>query len=306
MNNITKNQNDNSQSVVKLLDKDFIGAMKDVYNKIINFDDKKKALELSDDIKKTVDFNRVEFKKRPEIYNLYKRIYIRLRFIALPYLKTEEIVELLRKYFTMQFKLPDYNFIENLKLILISISVIEERDNFKNNLKKALLENQERITSGGSIKKVSSWLKDYNVKLGIGNINSLKRAEYLTNLKKDKTLSDEDRRRLKILFEVYEFLKTTSKIIAGMEEEYPVMVNGKLYIFRQGFLDPVQEKNVSSVLSETTYDKNISNPQLEELQNMLNKYPEGSLERKAVEEELGKLEGRSEKSEESKRWEVGS
>lgn len=292
-----ESQNNNTNNIGAmglLIDKSYINTTKVIYEKIARFNDKQKAFELSGLLKELLMNNRTEIKQFPEIYNFYKRIIIRMRLIALPLLDEDEIIELTKNYFTMHYKIPYYNFIDNLKTFLIPIVLIEQRDKIKQNIKNALLSNSEVITPNGRIRTVVDWLKNYNTNLGTNIPDKLKKTEYLVSLTRDKTINSEDVVKLKTLFEVYEFLQISAKTIAGMEEEYPVMVDGKLHIFRKGFLEPVPDFS-DEILEGLSLNKTETpSDQLTQLKAMANQYALGSLERMAVEEEIGKLEGSGE------------
>ncbi|MFA4941060.1 MAG: hypothetical protein WC582_00475 [Patescibacteria group bacterium] len=264
----------------KMINGEYLETVKNVSQKIIFDNIQNKAFELFKLFKKALRENKDELKKYKEIYDFYNKIIIKFGFIGLPLLDDEDAVDLVGNYFTWQFRLPDYDFLGKFHSKLINTEMLEDRDLLKNKIKKVLLENKEIITSQGDLKTIAEWLRDYNSKLGIGPVDNLKKTQYITNLKSHKGVDDFDVKKLKILFSFYEGLKLSSLTPQGFEEEIPVIVKGKLYIFKQGELEPMEGKIKKS---ENTKEKP------DEWQNLLDQYPVGSLERKAIEEEMEKI-----------------
>lgn len=268
--------NNKNQAMLKLLNSDFIESVRDVAAKIIKFNDQKKAFGLSNSLKQVFDENKNELQKTVEVYEFYKRVIIKLKFIALPLLEVEDILNLVENYFTWQLRITDYNFLEKLKSKLIFTNIFAERDKIKEKIKNSLLKNTEIISKNATIKTIAGWLKDYNVKLGMEIVDKLKRTEYLINLNRDKNINPVDLENIKKLFNIYESLKLSSFTAEGFEEEIPIVLNNKLYIFRQGQLDPVLKLNI-----DLPEENNLNN-----LKQLLGQFKEGSLERKAIEEEI--------------------
>lgn len=270
----------------RMLSGEYIETVKKVSQHILYENLQDKAFELLNLFKKVLADNKNELDKYKDIYYFYKKIIIKLSFISLPVLDDEDVVDLMKNYFTWQFRIPDYDLSGKFKAKLINAEIFENRDKLKDGIKKVLLNNKEVITGKAGIRTISDWLKDYNSKLGIGAADKLKRSQYLVDLKKNKGLDEHDLKKLKTLFDFYESLKLSSLTPQGFEEEPPVVVDNKLYIFRQGTLEAVESKikEVEPLKAINGYETKIT-----ELKDMLSQYPEGSLERKAVEEELKKL-----------------
>lgn len=156
----------------------------------------------------------------------YFYILNKLRWIALPRLRKGEVFGLFKDNFSIIFDIEKYDIIAKLKSKIINDIPYEERDNFKNKLKKGLLGNEEKITSQKIIVSekllrptISNWLKDYNISVGTNIVDEAKRIQYLTygdNIKKVDKLSEKE--KLKILFSLYDMLKTSSLSPEGIEE----------------------------------------------------------------------------------------
>jgi len=298
-NNTTKNQTTKNIGIAsRLLDDDYLESLKNVSDIIINSNDVKHAQMLLKVLKEAIAARKSELEAVKEIYDFYKEVVIKLEFIALPLLDDADIIDLIKNYFTWQFRLsdhPGYDFMEKLSGKLLNILTLEDRDKFKASLKEAILNNKETITSRAEIKTIANWLRNYISKLGLGVADNLKRTQYLVDLTKMKGIDENYANRLKILFNFYESLKLSSLMPQGFDEEIPIIIDKKLYIFRRGNLEPVRETKIRQTTAIASIAGKNEVQESEALRQMLSQYPEGSLERKAVEEEIRKLEVRSKK-----------
>jgi len=295
-NNTTKNQAIKNVGVAdRLFDDDYLKSLKNVFDIIIGSNDVKHAQILLKVLLEAMVVRKSDLEINKEINDFYEKIVIKLKFIALPLLDDTDIIYLVKNYFVWQFRLPDYDIMEKLSAKLLNILVLEDRDKFKASLKVAILNNKETITDRAEIKTVADWLKNYIAKLGLGPVDNLKRTQYLVELTKIKGLDEHYINRLKTLFNFYESLKFSSLTPQGFDEEIPMVIDEKLFIFRHGVLEPVGETKIRQTAgSAPAADKNaVEKP--ETLEQMLARYPAGSLERKAIEEEIRKLESGSRK-----------
>lgn len=182
---------------------------------------------------------------------------LKLKWIALPKFGQDEIAELFKSNFTKIFEIEDYDLWTKLKQKIIADIWYEDRDGFKEKLRKALLKNEEYLTKEKIIingreepPTVGNWLKDYNVALGLEPVDVAKQSQYLTNSKNMRGLGGisnfksirqaqdklqilkegkegregeeggkiGEKDKLKILFQLYEKLKISSLTPAGLEE----------------------------------------------------------------------------------------
>jgi len=300
----------------KLVDNSFIELVKDDLNFIIETKDRKKAFELASWIKQALDSAKKEMSKNSDIFNFYKKVIIKCRFIAMPILDEVDVIGLFKNYFTWHFRILNYDIQENFNSKLISINLYEDRDKLKEEVKKALIENNEVITNEAEIKNVKDWIKEYNSKLGLGLVDSLKKREFYVSLSKYKNLDENDIEKLKVLFDFYESLKYSSLSPKGHEEDVPIVIDGVFYVYKKGELEPVGEKTKKERIVVESSDKLENNnslspgvkksvdsissvkktntarlPRTDELRAMAEKYPAGSLERKAIEDEIRRIEG---------------
>ncbi|QQG52225.1 MAG: hypothetical protein HY931_02675 [Candidatus Falkowbacteria bacterium] len=304
----------------KILEKSYQDLAADVVAGIMATDDQPKAFQFLRILEKAVEAIPQELKEDAQLADFYQDLIIKLEFIALPSLNDKEILTLLKNNFCYQFKLDGYDLKRKIRIKLLSILLIEDRNKLKEEFKKILLENNEEITKNFEIKIVKDWVKNYTSKIGLDSKDKLARAQYMTGLKSNKNISAAEYENLKVLFDFFDILNTASDTPDGLEEEYPMMVNGKLHIFRKGVLEPVHEskaveealKNYSpdekidsinedvsrDVLSEQPSQKilSVSTPEkpktisrTTELEEILDSYSPSSLEYKAISQEIMRL-----------------
>ncbi|MFA6416584.1 MAG: hypothetical protein WCW61_00130 [Patescibacteria group bacterium] len=225
----------------KILEKSYQDLAADVVAGIVVADDQPKAFQFLRILEKALEANFQELKEDINLAHFYQDLILKLEFIALPSLDEKEMLSLFKNNFCYQFNLDDYNLERRINTKFLSILPIEDRNNLKEELKKTLLENAEEITKNFEIKTVRDWLKNYTSKIGLEASDKLARAQYMMGLKGDKNISTEEYEHLKILFDFFDKLNISSDAPNGLEEEYTMMINGKLHIFRKGVLEPVHE-----------------------------------------------------------------
>jgi len=288
----------------------FMTMVEDFLNTAIETDSFKDAYVLSRSIINFLSKRKKELEQLPEVNDFYRKILIKAEFVGLPLLDDGEIVELLKNNFAQQFEIPAYDLLAKFKRKLITIPVYEDRDVLREEVKKILLSGAGVLTSGPTAPRtVAEWLRDYNAKLGIARIDSLKRSQYFSDLTKNSKLNDKDREKLKTLFDLYEETKLSSLDPLGYDDEVPVVVNGQLYVYKRGRLEKIESSEIKIKGLSTGEGKGVEKigteakagiepennipparqQQLEELRQILNSYPEQSLPRKAVEEEIRKI-----------------
>lgn len=238
----------------------------------------------------------------PPLYRQYAHESIKLKFLSLNFIDDwDEMMEFIKNNFNVIYEIENYNLWEKIKVNLSAISNGDVLNEIKEKFKKSLLEcpqiiiNKKRYVNYQNIPfSVADWLKDYNKNLGISKIDSLKRSQYLTNSENIKKLNDNDKNKLKILFDFYEKIKISSNAPEGYLKTSPIYVNNKFVNFSEGEVTEITPDILNIVksikISEENINKEENSDKLSELRAMAGQYPAGSLERKAVEEEMRKLE----------------
>ncbi|MDD4271858.1 MAG: hypothetical protein PHF50_03560 [Patescibacteria group bacterium] len=224
--------------------------------------------------------------------------FLALQFLIIPFLSTKEIASLLKEYLTVGLMIDDLNLRERItkKLILLDLS---DRDNCKNTLRQALLDNQEIITDemearGKKIKTTADWLRDYLSQAGSGSTKALDQAKYFYEQRYVADLNEDDKIFLKKIFNLYKFLNTSSLTPEGFEDDILLKdKDGRLITTNKGKVMVLYDPKKIKQREATAMPKKVvnikGNNQLEELKQLAVKYPAGSFERKAIEEEIGKM-----------------
>jgi len=289
----------------KILAAGYADKLREVVDYIVNHDEQAKALELLRSLEKAITENLSELKIQSRLLAIYQGQIIRLQFIALPALDDKEVIALLKNNFLSQYDLSDYDLLKKLNAKLVNIISIEDRNNFKGELLKSILVSAERITTKHELRTIQDWLKNYVSKVGLDSTDNLSRAQYLVSLKSDKNVSQGEYERLVSLFKFYDRLNLGSDEPIGFDEEPPIEIKGQLYIFRKGVLEPVTENKAvdeamalagggasTDVLSSPVPAAPSAaqpRPVFADLEDALKGYAEGSLEHKAIKQEISRL-----------------
>ncbi|MHA1679089.1 MAG: hypothetical protein ACTSW3_10020 [Promethearchaeota archaeon] len=243
----------------------------------------------------------------PEVYSKFSDYLINAKFVVLDILDTKEIFSLISNNLSKIFSLPFYSLNQKIKNKLISIDDLKERDKFKNDLKNIFLKHQlvitkERIKIEEKIvsSTIENWLRDYNLALEFKSSNKLKKSQYFVNSGNIKKLSEEEKKRVKYIFNIYEKLQLSSLSPEGLEESFvAVLPNKEIAIYSEGTfkkVDPRIERIIKSIQGKENYNnqgglgipKTAAEKEIDNLTHEEEKYKEGGLERLAIEEEIDK------------------
>lgn len=146
----------------------------------------------------------------------------------------------------------------------------------QDDLVKIFLANQEKLTDKDFVldgKKqtptISNWLKDFIKKNGSGMVDNLALSQYLAGSENAKKLDSQEKKLLHKLLILYRNLKFFPESMSNIPvEEWEII--------------PVDDEE--KVLKRS--QKIEKDERLVELESLLEQYEEGSLERKAIEEEI--------------------
>lgn len=165
------------------------------------------------------------------------------------------------------------------------IAVFFANASFKDTIVRSLLANQKKlfekeIVVDGKrfIPTVGNWLNDFIAKNGSNYFNNIALSTYVTNSKVTKGLSKEEKDLLIKLFYVYRNIKFFPQSFQDIAPE-------KWEIF------PIEKTNKSNTESRQSLatPKSPEEQEIETLEKMAAGYALGSLERRAVEEEIRKM-----------------
>jgi len=298
----------NENNLSYLASEDFSQKINSIIDEIVNFDQEKEAFELVDLIKKIFAKNDKLEDSYPNIYEWLCGVSIKAQFIALPYLSKNDLLSLFNNNFNIIFDLPDYILEDKIKKWLIETKDLVERDNVKKEIINILLKSDIVITGKNVIidnikhrGTVGIWLKDFNIMLGNDSTNNLHFAQYFADSANIKLLDESEKQKLMILFKFYEKLKISSTLLTGIEESFvAVLPNGEINIFEGGKLKKINSEvlEIYNQIKENHSEGNKNNdkviefastPEIRNLIEISEQFPVGSLERRAVDEEIKKL-----------------
>lgn len=206
------------------------------------------------------------------------------------------------------------NELNNYQTIIEAINrrifyVLSRNLSFQQEIEKALYLNEETFSDKDFIvennrKKptVANWLRDFINHFGAKMFDAVELSSYLTNSDNAKKLNDSERQLLIKILNTYRNIKffpesmpdddgTNWEIIPvdKMEEETArpklVIKSPEPIIKEESFGSKRPSGPVDSIQTKP------KNPRIEEMKEMAARYRVGSLERKAVEEEIKKIEG---------------
>ncbi len=192
-----------------LIKKEFLEELKLNIQDIISEDRFREAYDLGKLLSSSMESIKNFKEKNFDLFLQYKDLIHKLNWVGLPVMVEDRAVDMFQYHFGDIFKIPDYNVWEKLKIVLLGAVILDERDKFKKRLREALQKNQEKITRqrlqvNNLVKDptIENWLTDYNRTLGTGEINKLARTEYLVNGKNIKNLNEEEKKKIRTLFDL--------------------------------------------------------------------------------------------------------
>ncbi len=154
--------------------------------------------------------------------------------------------------------------------------------NFKKNLEQALHQNNEIATQNKIIIEgqpvpgtVSYWIKDFIGRYGGDAFDAVSLSGFLINSDNAKALNNAERNLVADILKVYTNVKFFPDSMPSDDEKTWQIIPFELQI---------SEPKTKSVTKPAA-----DNPEVTELKNLMLKYPAGSLERAAIEEELKKI-----------------
>lgn len=255
-------------------------------------------------------------KNSPE-YAQYNNYLIKLKFLSFNFLNDiDERVDLIKNYFGLVLEIPQFDIWAKLETELISISNLDERDAFKAKMREALekcdsiLISRQKYADQETPRKVSEWTKNFVANLGLDKFDKVKKLEYLSNNRVIKVLDTADKDKVKMLLDIYEKLRISSKTPEGYENSMLMNIDGKMIIFNHGNVEEVTDINkikkintrekgmdalnedynsVSTTDILTSAQPSPPTSPLAELENLLKNYPENGLEHKAISQEISRL-----------------
>jgi hypothetical protein len=229
---------------LNLNDRNVLEAVKKQLAEILNFNLSKEARFLLKKIELGFkEFLNLKFENET-LYNEWQDIYIKLKWVAFPYLKSQEVIKLFEENLATAFNIERYPLENFLEALFLTIPLLEDRDIYKQKLREAMLKNNQEITSqelliDGKLKRptIGEWLNEYNKFVGLGKADKLKQVEFFNKNQNFQKLSPEEKEKIKRLIDLYERLKISSLEDEGTEEvTFAFKTEDRIDIYERGRL----------------------------------------------------------------------
>lgn len=235
-----------------------------------------------------------------------QRLINQLKIFALNFCTEVEIKDIFEKHLADGLGQED---IKPLDRLLIAVSDVPEdrQDIFKKQLMQNLTNNKQILTAGNLkrddeqiVGTIEHWLADYLKTKGAAPVNQIEKLDYLTNSKNVRNLSQEDKDKLFQVVEVLEYLKQPSSVTQVMDNFFFFRdEDGRLKLFDKGELidlDKTVEGKEDLKIDEFLASADKVEKQKEEVseleQEVRQAYQGDPKQRKAIEKELSKIEGK--------------
>ncbi len=209
---------------------------------------------------KNLENSLTDFKGDPELKQDYQDLIVRLNFSALPRLVFKDINSLFKGSLRQALLDPNIPILEHLKLSLIVINPWA-RDDFKQEILIALRDNKHILfkEQGKEDINIADCLRKYDQALGTQHVEGIKLTEYL--LKQFSKLKPDNQTVVKRLFDIYEYLKLTSKSPNAFKDDFT-------FVTDEGIVQEIQDNRLVNVrLPER---KKLTEEELEDIkQNIL-------------------------------------
>lgn len=165
----------------------------------VNFIEDADAVELLKKLERFVADNNVQ-QTNPEVYRKLQDLMIKLKIVAFPNLPDEKSEEVLRNYYLESFdiEVPMDNRL-TVKLFLVPYLM---RDDLRKRLKKALLENNQKL---GEL-TVGQWIKEFESAFDVHTRDDSAIVQFAMRNPSANKLSPIDKKKLKNILHTYDYL----------------------------------------------------------------------------------------------------
>ena len=187
----------------------------------------------------------------PDLFKMYSELMVLAKFVAIPMLGDEEIINLFKDHAVEVINIPDrLSLWKKLRAKLVAVGELSDRDVLKEKIKEALEQNNQNflvdsIKIGGELlpASVSNWLKNVNVEVGRQKADPFKFNEYIVSNINTAKLSNEQREKLRELIQFYYRLQLSSLSFEGLEDTHIINDGGKRWIFNDGTVEQITDKD---------------------------------------------------------------
>ncbi|MEK7139383.1 MAG: hypothetical protein AAB817_01660, partial [Patescibacteria group bacterium] len=217
---------------------------------IVAADDVSQAVDLLKYLGQLLRLQRVA-EQAPDVYAQYQALLPPVKWVALTAIPWNEVLALFKEQLVAGLRAEadgGFTVADKMKNRLRSELFIEERDRYRGQLRDALLNNNEVLTTLAIqhvdnqtvTPTVKHWLEEYVETFGAKPADELAYRDWLTKHLTFNKLPAAERTMVEGLFNLYEELKFSSLTPAGNEDVlFTSDVEGNLYEYREGGLEKV-------------------------------------------------------------------
>lgn len=213
--------------------------IKELAEEFIKFNELNGAHRLFEEVNKFLDQEGIK-ESDPQLFDLYQNLLAKLKVFSINFFEEDDYFAVVKNNFEFAFEIPNYDFWEKIKLLLMLLYDFNERNELKNKFKKAVADCRRPLINRNNYSgqelplAVGDWIRDFVVNLGADKIDPFKKQEYLANSKFLKALRKEDQEKVRNLLNIYEKLNLPSTERDGMENSVPMEVDKEVFVLDQG------------------------------------------------------------------------
>ncbi|MDO9231237.1 MAG: hypothetical protein Q7U36_02000 [bacterium] len=148
-------------------------------------------------------------KNNPPLFQQLQRLLIHLKIVAIPQLSDEEVVNVFRNYYLESYRI-EIDMENRLTVKLFSVPEIP-RDELREKLKRALMENQQKL----GLLTVSQWLTEFEKNYNVKTRNLSACVDFVNTNRNATTLNPIEKSQLKELIHTYDYLLITTLPATG-------------------------------------------------------------------------------------------
>lgn len=237
----------------ELQDENTFRELKESMDEILLFDDvvsaEKAMVNLDAFFDEYKNFRNVS----PQYYARYQEILTLAKWASLPALNDEKAVRLFGESLPAILYREEYDILNKLDILLIKQTTLERRDEIRGKLRKAMIESEAVLTESGihaanglASGTVGGWIHDYNAYVGASTkqIDTMKRTSYFVQSATFPKLPEREKAAVRLLLDVYEYLKLSSGDLRGFEQQVPVDDEGRQGWVYRGQFEPIDKNTV--------------------------------------------------------------
>ena len=202
------------------------------------------AYNLAKLLEKSLLLDKKDFLTQEDI--AYKKLITRLKFFALNLCRDNEVLDIFQNSIADSLGISIINIKDRIDAFMLDIPV-PERDVTKRKLRERLFLNSQILSTQPVTVEgrkhsptIAHWLEEYIKHVGAGEVSNIKVADFKTNNKNFRLLSEAEKNKVMNLVEVFNHLNLSSQTIEGYEEPILFSVStGEIFSLSKGIMEHV-------------------------------------------------------------------